>query len=234
VLILIGIASVAFGLLVFWAEPICLVGVFEWLTPNIRYRVRTNRPLVALSFDDGPHPVFTPQVLALLESHDAKATFFLIGERVLRYPELVAQIKSAGHEIANHYFKNGSTLGHSNAEFLSLLEKAESAMGLTKTPKLFRPPGGVARPSQLRLAKGHGYTCVLGTAYPHDTMHPPVWYMKWLIRKNLVPGTIVILHDGIPDASKSVDALTDALVQGQRRGLTFVSIGALISQRAHK
>jgi peptidoglycan/xylan/chitin deacetylase (PgdA/CDA1 family) len=229
VLILIGIASVAFGLLVFWAEPIWLVGLFEWLTPNILYRVRTNRPLVALSFDDGPHPVFTPQVLALLESHDAKATFFLIADRVLRHPDLLARIKSAGHEVANHYFQNGSSLGHSDEEFLRNLEKTENAIGLTGTAKLFRPPGGIARPRQLRLAKARAYTCVLGTAYPHDPMHPPVWYMSWLIRKNLTPGTIVILHDGISDATRSIETLSQVLVEGRRRGLTFVSIGELMS-----
>lgn len=231
-LILIGIACVAFGLLVFWAEPICLVSLFEWLTPNMVYRVRTNHPLVALSFDDGPHPVFTPQVLEMLEKDNAKATFFLIGERVLLYPELVARMKSAGHEVANHYFANGSTLGHSDEQFLNNLEKTESAIGLKGTPKLFRPPGGIARPRQLRLAEERAYTCVLGTAYPHDPMHPPVWYMSWLIRKNLIPGTIVILHDGISDATRSIATLSHVLAEGERRGLTFVSIGELMSQRA--
>ena len=228
--VLIGIACVAFGLLVFWAEPIALVSVFEWLTPNVLYRVRTDHPLVALSFDDGPHPVFTPHVLEILEKHTAKATFFLIGERALRYPDLVARIKSAGHEVANHYFKNGSMLSHSDAKFLRNLEKTESTIGLTGTQKLFRPPGGVARPRQLRLAKARDYTCVLGTAYPHDPMHPAVWYMRWLIRKNLAPGTIVILHDGISDATRSIRVLPDVLEDGRAKGLRFVSIGELMSK----
>ena len=231
-LLLVVAAFVCFGLLVFWTEPMCLVGLFEWLTPNIIYRVKTDRPLVALSFDDGPHPVFTPQVLGILQKHNAKATFFLIGERALLYPELVDRLKSAGHEVANHYFKNGSILGHSDVEFLGQLEKTERAIGLTGTPKLFRPPGGVARPRQLRLAAARGYNCVLGTAYPHDPMHPPVWYMSWLIRKNLIPGTIVILHDGISDARRSIETLSQVLVEGRRRGLSFVSIGGLISQRS--
>jgi peptidoglycan-N-acetylglucosamine deacetylase len=229
-ILLTAVACVVIGLFVFWAEPLAFVSVFERLTPNVVYRVRTNRPLVALSFDDGPHPMFTPQVLEILESHNAKATFFLIGDRVLRYPELVARIKSAGHEVANHYFKNGSTLGHSDAEFLRHLENTESAIGLVEKPKLSRPPAGVAWPSQLRLAKAQGYTCVLGTAYPHDPMHPPVWYMKWLIKKNLVPGTIVILHDGILDATRSIHTLSHVLIEAQRRGLTFVPIGELIGE----
>src|SRR5260221_3256800 len=225
---LIGIACVAVGLFVFWLEPLSFLSVLERLTPNIIYRVRTDRPLVGLSFDDGPHPVFTPQVLEILQNHAAKATFFLIGERALRYPEVVARIKAAGNEVANHYFMNGPTLGHSDADFVRHLKQTESAIGLAATPKLFRAPGGVAWSRQLKLAREHGYTCVLGSAYPHDPMHPPAWYIKWLIKKNLVPGTIIILHDGISNPTRSIQALPDVLVEGRKKGLTFVSIGELL------
>lgn len=224
---IIAIACIAFALFVFWVEPLWMVGVLERLTPNVQYRVRTNRRCVALSFDDGPHPIFTPQVLEILQAHNARATFFLIGERVLRYPELVARIKSEGHEVANHYSKNGPTLIHSDSEFLRHLQSTEKAICLAE-PKLFRAPGGVARPRQLRLAKKQGYTCVLGTAYPHDPLHPPVWYIKWLIKKNLVPGTIVILHDGIGDATRTIKALPPVLQHGREKELTFVPIGELM------
>jgi len=227
VLLLIGCVVVTLGLFIFFLQPLVILGVLERLTPNIQYRVRTDLPLVALSFDDGPHPVYTPQVLEILRCHDAKATFFLIGDRALRRPELVARIEAAGHEVANHYFMNGPTLAHSDAEFLSNLKKTEDAIGLWDGPKLFRPPGGVARARHLRLARESGYTCVLGSAYPHDPMHPPVWYIRWLIEKNLVPGTIVILHDGIVDPKRSIEALPDILRAGRQKGLRFVPIGEL-------
>jgi peptidoglycan-N-acetylglucosamine deacetylase len=228
VLPLLATVFFAIALLVFWVEPLGLVSLLERLTPNVVYRVRTARPLVALSFDDGPHPSFTPQVLDILQRHEAKATFFLIGERALKYPQLVARIKAAGHEVANHYFTHGSTLGHRDADFLSLLEQTERALGLAGTPKLFRAPGGVAWPRQLRLAQARGYICVLGTAYPHDPLHPPVWYIRWLIQKNFAPGTIIILHDGISDPSRSIQALPDILIEGRQRGLSFVSIAELM------
>jgi peptidoglycan-N-acetylglucosamine deacetylase len=225
-LVIIG-AVVALFLFIFWIQPLAAVPVLEHLTPNIEYRVRTNLPLVALSFDDGPHPVFTPQVLDILQQNGATATFFLIGDRALRHPEIVAHIKAAGHEIGNHYFTNGPTLGHSDAEFLRNLEETERAIGPLGNPKLFRPPGGVGRSRQLQLTRKRGYTNVLGCAYPHDPMHPPIRYIRWLIEKNLAPGTIVILHDGISDPSRSIAALPHILATGRQRGLRFVSIGEL-------
>jgi peptidoglycan-N-acetylglucosamine deacetylase len=222
-----ALALLALALFVFWIEPLGFLPVLERLTPNFTYRVRTRHPLVALSFDDGPHPVFTPQVLEILQHHSAQATFFLIGEHALRHPELVARIKAAGHEVANHYFTDGSLLLCSDADFVRHLEQAEKALGITAAPKFFRPPGGVARPRQLRLARAHGYECMLGSAYPHDPMHPPVWYIRWLVARNLAPGTIVILHDGISNPTRSIQALPQILTAGRRKGLHFVSIGAL-------
>lgn len=280
-----GIAAIA--LYVFFVEPLWVLPWLGWMTPGILYRVKTREALVALSFDDGPHAVFTPKVLEILERHGAKATFFLIGERALRYPELVERIRAAGHEIGNHCWRDGTVLGHSQGRFRDELERTELAIqaSLVKSgtcgktdnpdslgergqtgveldgrvtvvgkaassrripkgptqksatttagssPQFFRAPGGVAWPWQLKVARERGYTCVLGCAYPHDPMRPPVKYIQWLIEKNLAPGTIVILHDGIRDASRSVAALPGLLEAGKRRGLRFVSIGELIDSR---
>lgn len=223
-----AIVVLAVWFVVFWVEPLGAVRLLEWLTPSLRYRVQTRKPIVALSFDDGPNPVFTRQVLGILQEHDAKATFFLIGERALRHPEMVARIKAEGHEVGNHYFKNSATLGHSDAKFLSYIEQTEKAIGIGAGAKLFRPPGGVAWPRQLRLARAQGYECVLGCAYPHDPIRPPVRYIQWLVEKNLATGTIVILHDGISDPTRGIRALPHILNEGRRRGLRFVSIGELM------
>jgi peptidoglycan-N-acetylglucosamine deacetylase len=226
---LMGVALLGVGLLAFWIQPFAIFSVFERVTPKIIYRVRTDNPLVAISFDDGPHPTFTPEVLEILQRHNAKATFFLIGDRALRHPQVVASIKACGHEVGNHYFMDASILGHSNSVFLDYLEQTEKAIGIAKRPKLFRPPGGVAWPRQLRVARAQGYLCVLGSAYANDPMHPPVWYIRWLIKKNLVSGAIVILHDGISDPRRSIQALPHILAAGQQKGLRFVSIGALMA-----
>lgn len=230
-LLIVG-AIAAFALFVFWTEPLWLLPGLERITPNIVYQVHTRLRFVALSFDDGPHPSFTPQVLDILKRYDARATFFLIGDRSLQHPGVVAAIRASGHEVGNHYSSNVSTLGHSDAEFVRNLEQTEAALGLAAKPALFRPPGGVAWPQQIRLAKARGYTCVLGCAYPHDPMHPPVRYIRWLVEKNLVPGAIIILHDGIPDPSRSLQALPHILEAGRRGGFRFVSISELMRSTA--
>lgn len=221
-------AAVAGGVLAVGTQPVAGFGVLERLTPNIIWRVKTDRPLVALSFDDGPDPTHTPEVLEILKQSGATATFFLIGERAAAHPELVRRIKAAGHEVGNHYFTRTSTLRHSDAEFLRYLDRTERAAEIAAPPKLFRPPGGVAWPRQLRLARERGYSCVIGSAYPYDGAHPPAWYIQWLIEKNLEPGAIVILHDGIADPSRSIAALPRILATGRERGLRFVSIGTLM------
>ncbi len=216
--------------LVSWTEPLAAFTVLEALMPNVLWRVKTTAPLVGLSFDDGPDPTYTPQVLDILERHDARATFFVIGERAQRHPTLIRRIRAAGHEIGNHYFVGQTTLGHSDADFLGYLERTEQAAGIVGSPRLFRPPGGVAWPGQLRLARERGYTCVLGSAYPHDPARPPVAYIRWLIAKNLAPGAIVILHDGIRDPTRSIEALPDVLTDGRRRGFEFVPVGELVQR----
>jgi peptidoglycan/xylan/chitin deacetylase (PgdA/CDA1 family) len=216
------------GCAVYWTEPLAAIAGLEALTPNVVYRVETGRPLVGLSFDDGPHPVHTPQVLDILARRRARATFFLIGERARRHPALVERIRAEGHEIGNHCDRDATLLLDSDAEFVDNLERTGRLLGLTGLPKLFRPPGGLAWPRQLELARARGYVCVLGSAYPHDPARPPVWYIRWLTAKNLAPGAIVILHDGIPDASRGIAALPAILAAGRDRGLEFVSVGALL------
>jgi peptidoglycan-N-acetylglucosamine deacetylase len=212
----------------FWIKPFDILSVLERITPNVIYRLRTTRPLVGLSFDDGPHPTFTPQVLDILQRHHAEATFFLIGDRALRHPEVVARIKAGRHEVGNHYFMDASILGHSDAVFRDYLEQTEKAIGIQTRPKLFRPPGGLAWPRQLRVARAHGYMCVLGSAYANDPIHPPVWYIRWWIERNLVPGAITILHDGISDSKRGIQALPHILTAGRQKGLRFVAVGTLM------
>jgi peptidoglycan/xylan/chitin deacetylase (PgdA/CDA1 family) len=140
-------------------------------------------------------------------------------------PEVVARIRAEGHEIGNHWWYDVSTRRASVPEFLELLGRSEDALQLAGSgPRLFRPPGGRIQPAQLTAALERGYVCVLGSAYPYDPTRPPAAYIRWLVSKNLAPGAIVILHDGIRDPSRTVEALPAILGAGRSKGLRL-SVG---------
>lgn len=199
------------------------------------WRVDTAQPLAALTFDDGPDPAYTPQVLQTLGRRGAKATFFLIGERARRHPELVERIRREGHEVANHTDTDGSTVLMGTQEFGDSLLWAEATLGLGRArPKLMRPGGGWLRPAQLELARRRGYVCVLGSAYAFDPYRPPAAYIRWVIAKNLEPGAIAVLHDAGGNRSSSVAALDGIIDAAQAKGLRLVTVSELLAaQPAH-
>ena len=210
-------------------QPAGLVGILARATPRILWKVETWAPVAALSFDDGPDPVYTPQVLDILARYEARATFFLIGENARRHPELVQRIRALGHEVGNHTDSRGPTVLMSMHRFSDSLLRAEAALDLSPEEKLFRPGGGWIRPAQLDLAIQRGYTCVLGSAYAYDPKRPPTSYIRWAITKNLRPGAIVVLHDSGGDRSHTVAALPGILDAGRAKGLRFVTVSELMT-----
>ena len=222
--ILIGLAL--FSVL----EPAALAKVLARTFPPILWRVDTRQPVVALTFDDGPDPVYTPQVLEILARHNARATFFLVGEHARRHPELVAAIRRAGHEVGNHTGTMHTTFFIGQARFEEDLLRAEAALGIgSSKPKFFRPAGGLIRPAQLRWAKRNGYTCVLGSAYAFDPYRPPAGYIRWVIGKSLKPGVIVVLHDSGGNRSNTVAALEAILETGESQGLRWVTLSEMLA-----
>jgi peptidoglycan/xylan/chitin deacetylase (PgdA/CDA1 family) len=125
-----------------------------------------------------------------------------------------------------------STVRASDDAFADTLLRTERILRIEGGPKLFRPPGGKIRGSQLQRAAENGYRVVLGSAYPYDGGHPPPRYIRWIVTKNLAPGVIVILHDGIPDPSRTFEALDAILTAGQQQGLRFVTVGELLRARS--
>ena len=230
-LVVVGGLLVASTAAVIATQPLWAFDLLGWAMPRILWRVETNEPLVALSFDDGPAPDHTPEVLAILARHRAHATFFLIGDRAVVHPDLVGRLRREGHEVGNHYFTIRSTVRASDEEFVANLMRTEDVLGLQGPIKLFRPPGGRIRPAHRRLAEEHGYRVVLGSAYPYDGSHTPSAYIRWLVTKNLAPGVIIILHDGIADPSRMIAVLDSILSAGERQGIRFVTVSALLQAK---
>lgn len=126
--------------------------LFHWIFPNYTWKVKTIKKVVYFTFDDGPHPDITPWVLEQLAVYNAKATFFMVGENILKYHEIFEQVKNHGHQIGNHTFNHLKGWKTNNDIYFQNMQQCQE---LTKT-NLFRPPYGRIKNSQAKqISKTH-------------------------------------------------------------------------------
>ena len=217
------------GILICWPQAATLV--LRVLLPNVIWDIRTSDRVVAITFDDGPDPAFTPKILATLRRHNIRATFFLVGERVRRFPALIEQIRDEGHGVGNHSDSWHRTIQLDNDEFERDLLRAEQSIGSCEPPKLFRPAGGLIKASQIRLLRKHKYSVVLGSAYAFDPYRPSKRFIEWAISRGLKRGAIIVLHDSGGDRSNTVAALPTIIENAQKAGLRFVKLSEYIQAR---
>lgn len=194
-----------------------------WLRPDITFFVATNDPIFALTLDDGPDPALTPDVLEVLRQHRARATFFLIGSRAQRHPDLVQRICDEGHEIGNHMWRDERAWRMSDEEFERSILMTRRTLDHVRPTRLLRPGSGFVSRRKIRLAEQHAYHCLLGSVYPFDAQVRHVRLISWLVRSLLQPGAIVILHEGTPSRQRVLPVLNDVLAEAQRRGLSAVT-----------
>jgi peptidoglycan/xylan/chitin deacetylase (PgdA/CDA1 family) len=179
-----------------WPAPAPLApGIAGRLGIQCRLRSATG---VALTFDDGPHPDGTPAVLQALDTAGATATFFLVGEQVARWPEVAAQIATAGHEIGIHGYVHRLLLRRRLSSLARDLDHAyEVIAGATgREPTLYRPPYGVFSSGALTLVRERGWQPLLWSAWGRDwgAHETPEAIARRAVRK-LRGGDVVLLHD---------------------------------------
>lgn len=165
---------------------------------------------VLLTFDDGPDPVWTPQVLALLKAYHAHAIFCLIGREARKYPELVRQIVADGHLLCDHTQNHDEHLGAdpvsiARAEIRGGLQAIVAATGAA--PAYFRAPGGAWTPKVERMVRESGMTPLKWNVDPRDWEHPRARVILARVLSEIRPGSVVLLHDGGGDRSPTVGAL---------------------------
>lgn len=171
---------------------------------------------IALTFDDGPNPAWTPRVLALLASARVRATFCLIGHQVEQYPQMVRAIVAGGHTLCNHTWDHDEQLNHRAAarasqEMLSTQAAIFAATGVR--PKLFRAPGGAWSPQIEAIARSQHLTPLKWTADPRDWSRPGVRAILSQTLARLKPRGILLLHDGGGNRDQTVAALRYLLVR---------------------
>ena len=191
---------------------------------------------VALTFDDGPDPAATPNLLEVLRRHKIKAAFFPIGTKTRDYPEIIKQIDQEGHILGNHSFRhawwtNFLISGALDREIRMAQEAIEAAIG--KVPAYFRPPMGLTNPHLRRGLKKHGLSVVGWDVRPFDTTASTEKVIKRVLKK-IRNGSIIALHD-TGRVPADLARLTDELVTKiKEREYTFSELEELTGVRAYQ
>jgi peptidoglycan-N-acetylglucosamine deacetylase len=182
---------------------------------------------VALTFDDGPWPHTTAQILTILTQRQAPATFFVVGRQVERYPQLVRREQAAGMALGSHSYSHPQPFDRLPVTRIrdEIAHGRRTLVPLGVRPVGFRPPGGAASPAVATAARGFGDRTVLWSVDPAD-WQPGVAsnQLVWRVLAAVRPGAIVLLHDGGRNRSATVAALP-AIIDGLRRlGLTLTIV----------
>ncbi|MBE6570281.1 MAG: polysaccharide deacetylase family protein [Ruminococcaceae bacterium] len=224
-----------------WKKPISLlvlcVTLLAAISPitaeddNVLYSWQPNDDKkIALTFDDGPHPVYTKEILDILAEYDLKATFFVVGENAEWFPELVRREYEAGHEIGNH------TYTHANlrkAEYNSVLDEilgAEDAVyeNTEFRCRLLRPPGGMYGDNVYKAAENLDYTVVLWSVDTRDWAHTPSETIANEVLSNIKSGDIILFHDYIASDSPTPEALRKIIPVLLAKDYHFVTVSELL------
>lgn len=192
-------------------------------------RIRTEGPFIAMTFDDGPHPVHTPRLLDILKRRNIKATFFVVGTNARRYPQLIRRMIAEGHEIGNH------TVNHKYLSRISVEEARAEVLGCEKAivaacgvkPRILRPPGGhINDRVKVWLKKEFGYSTIMWAVDPEDWKRPGSDVVAHRIISETDPGEIVLAHDIHGPTIAAMPRALDGLLSN---GYRFLTVSQLIA-----
>jgi peptidoglycan/xylan/chitin deacetylase (PgdA/CDA1 family) len=190
---------------------------FRWIFPKKTWGFSRSEKSVYLTFDDGPDPVATPVVLDLLKQNNIKATFFCVGENVLRHPELYQRIKDEGHTVGNHTMQHENGLKTTNKKYIDSVDKAATIID----SKLFRPPYGRIKKSQTNeLVKRYNLIMWSWLSYDYDA-NIPVLKILSNAQKQIQAGDIIVLHDNKKSISRLKILLPEIIGIIEKKELAF-------------
>jgi len=235
---IIAISFLCLGLAVVAFLVFCDQAVFT--RKDTVYSMSTAEKIVAITFDDGPSPVWTPRILSELKRAGIKATFFMVGKHVERYPEIARRVAQEGHEIQNHSYDHKLLIWSDHNELRrEILETERVIREVTgQTTKYFRPPKSWLTKTEKRQIEKMGYRTVLWTLNSKDWVTFDDKYVVRFIMSRIRLGDIVLFHDsgGVfgtegGDRHETVKTVSQ-LVQGLReRGYRCVTISELMLAR---
>ncbi len=188
------------------------------LFPSLIWRKETNNKEIWLTFDDGPYPEVTPWILNVLKQEDIKATFFLVGEQIEEFPDLVENIIKGGHIIANHSYSHLNGWLFNKEKYISDIEKCQEFM---PNNQLFRPPYGKLTKAQIKLLK-EKYKIILWDVlswdFQQDTSPQRV---KENILRATKKGSIIVLHNNQRSYKNLTPILEETIRELKKREFNF-------------
>jgi peptidoglycan/xylan/chitin deacetylase (PgdA/CDA1 family) len=190
---------------------------------------------VALTFDDGPDPRFTPQILDVLKENNVKATFFLMGPRAESYPDLVKRIKDEGHIIGNHTYWHPNLvevgdMGTLQTEVTKAENKLANLVGYRT--KLFRAPYGFLYNELVEKLQNMNYTVVGWSVDSLDWQEAPPETIMYNVVSNVHPGAIILMHDGAEwngDRTNTIKSIRLIIPSLKKQGLGFETVPELLN-----
>jgi peptidoglycan/xylan/chitin deacetylase (PgdA/CDA1 family) len=186
---------------------------------------------IALTFDDGPHKVYTERLMKILDEKGVKATFFIVGSQGLKFPGLLKELSDDGQEVESH------TMTHANLKKLKpddIRKELNGAQNLIKSVTgrdslFFRPPGGQYDNKVNDIARELGLEMVLWTVFPKDHMRPPPEAIEKTVFAEASDGGVVLLHSGVDQTLEALPVIIDEL---RKKGYRFLTISELKKQRS--
>lgn len=198
---------------------------------------QTTQKVVALTFDDGPYPPYTEQVLAILKEYNVPATFFLVGENVEKHPELVRRIAEDGHQLGNHTYHHVDLLKIDKKNIAEEIDRTSKAIAAITgiTPHVVRPPHGFRDPVVMEVMAERGLKVVEWSVMSRDWTNPGVDVIVDRTVKQVKNGSIILLHDGDGTAStasrlQSVEAARRIIQTLQAEGYQFVTVDEILAK----
>ena len=182
-------------------------------------------PVVYLTFDDGPHPVHTTEVLDVLRRYGVRATFFVVGAMVQRFPHLLNRVLLEGHTVANHTWNHENLAKLSGEAIDRTLERTQDILGANATACM-RPPYGALDDLVRQRSEEHGLDVIMWSASANDWLDLTAEMIAERIVAGSVDGGIILMHDGGGERSRTVQGLDIALQQLSGQGIRFEPICA--------
>ncbi|MBD2345020.1 polysaccharide deacetylase family protein [Anabaena subtropica] len=195
-------------------------------------KLSQGQKVIALTFDDGPWPETTAQVLDILKQNNIKGTFFVVGQNVKNYPDLVKRVVAEGHAIGNHtwhhwyHFMNPQVAAYEVTNTTNLIYQVTGV----KTD-LFRPPGGMMNNGLVSYARNNKYAVIMWSSDSIDYSRPSVPRLINNVFRQVQPGGIVLMHDGGGNRSQTVQALPEIITRFRKQGYSFVTVPELLEMQ---